>query len=92
VLTLGNENPDVLHIRNAQRGVGGMIQFEGAGGAVKASVDSVVGDINAVGVYRKGGTAGVGTGSSITVCTSGACATSCSLIFSGGIRTGGTCP
>jgi hypothetical protein len=52
----------------------------------------VSGDVNTSGVYRKGGTAGVGTGSSITVCTSGACATSCSLIFSGGIRTGGTCP
>jgi hypothetical protein len=51
-----------------------------------------VGDVNTGGVFRKGGVAGAGVGSSITVCTSGACATSCTLIFNGGIRTGGTCP
>jgi hypothetical protein len=51
-----------------------------------------LGDTNTSGVYRKGGAAGVGTGSTITVCTSGACATSCTLIFNGGIRTGGNCP
>lgn len=51
-----------------------------------------VGDTNTSGIYRKSGTAGVGTGSTITICTSGACATSCTLSFNGGIRTGGTCP
>jgi hypothetical protein len=65
--------------------------FTNTGGTGSYAVD-ITGDINASGVFRKGGTAGVGIGSTITVCTSGACATSCSLIFSGGIRTGGTCP
>lgn len=56
------------------------------------ALDNQAGDTNTVGVYRKSGVAGVGTGSSITVCTGGACTSSCTLIFNGGIRTGGTCP
>jgi hypothetical protein len=63
----------------------------GIGAAPSHKLDAN-GDINTSGVFMKGGVAGVGTGSTITVCTSGACATSCSLIFNGGIRTGGTCP
>jgi hypothetical protein len=89
-------------------GVGKLLAYNLTGGALAWGCDSTgkcgfgtaspgyqvdsTGDINASGVFRKGGTAGVGTGSTITVCTSGACATSCTLIFNGGIRTGGTCP
>lgn len=47
------------------------------------------GNINASGVYKVGGVSGVS--STATVCASGACATTCTLIFTGGIRTGGTC-
>lgn len=74
--------------------LGGNTGFAGAAGAY--AVD-VTGDINASGVFRKAGTAGVGTGLTVTVCSTVAagppatCSSSCTLIFTGGIRTGGTC-
>jgi hypothetical protein len=80
----------------------------GAGGTQSAYIDAsgkvrigsgtpsyvldVNGDVNTSTLYRASGNAGFGSGLSVTVCTSGACITSCTLIFNGGIRTGGTCP
>ena len=69
----------------------------GVKGACTFDLDTT-GDTNTSGVFRKGGTAGVGTGSTVTVCSTVAagppasCSSSCTLVFNGGIRTGGSCP
>ncbi len=51
--------------------------------------DKGLGTINVKTAYYLNGTIGV-TGTA-TVCSAGACTSTCTLIFTGGIRTGGTC-
>ncbi|MEN6604375.1 MAG: hypothetical protein ABFD86_18345, partial [Bryobacteraceae bacterium] len=52
LLTLDGANPDVLHLRNNQRGVGGAISFDTqAGGAAGATLDSA-GNLNVIGGYK----------------------------------------
>lgn len=51
--------------------------------------DQGAGTLNMAGAYYSNGT--VGTSGTATMCASGACATTCTIIFVLGIRTGGTC-
>jgi hypothetical protein len=65
------------------------------GGGTPSYPLDVGGDVNSGGVFRKGGAAGAGVGAALTVCSAvagGVCTSSCTLVFNGGIRTGGTCP
>lgn len=60
ILTQDAANPDVLHVRNNQRGVGGTIALDSkAGGVAGATVDNA-GNFDVAGVYKVAGTQVVG--------------------------------